>query len=76
MKAHVVGMLPIMLQVLDKSAFVDGFTATVNKFLDNKGSITASAAPASPVLILQLLGAGATAPGAVIDLLNVNVVSN
>ncbi|MCP4183552.1 MAG: hypothetical protein GY761_09575 [Hyphomicrobiales bacterium] len=76
MKAQVVGMLPIMLKVLDKPAFVDRLTAAVKNFLDNKGSITASAAPAAPVLILQLLGAGATAPGAVIDLLNVNVVSN
>jgi hypothetical protein len=76
MKAQLVGMLPIILQALDKPTFVDRLTATVKNFLDNKGSITASAAPASPVLILQLLGAGVTAPGAVIDLLNVNVVSN
>ena len=76
MKAQVVGMLPIMLQVLDKPAFVDRLTATVKDFLDKKGSITASATPASPVLILQLLGAGATAPGAVIDLLNLDVVNN
>ncbi len=75
MKAQVIGMLPIMLQQLEKPAFVDHLTATVKKFLDVKGTITASIAPASPVLILQLIGAATTAPGAAIDLLNVNIES-
>ncbi len=75
MKAQVIGMLPIMLQQLEKPAFADHLTATVKKFLDVKGTITASIAPASPVLILQLIGAATTAPGAAIDLLNVNVES-
>ena len=75
MKAQVVGMLPIMLQILEKPSFVDQVTAAVNRFLENKGSITATALPPEPVLILQLMGAGASAPGAVIDLLNVNVTS-
>ncbi|MCP4070866.1 MAG: hypothetical protein GY742_03890 [Hyphomicrobiales bacterium] len=75
MKAQVIGMLPIMLQQLEKPAFVDHLTATVKKFLDVKGTISASIAPASPVLILQLIGAATTAPGAAIDLLNVNIES-
>jgi hypothetical protein len=73
MKAQVVGMLPAMLQVLQKPAFVDEVTAAVKNFLDKKGTITATAAPAAPVLILQLMGAAAGAPGAVVDLLNIKV---
>lgn len=73
MKAQAVGMLPIILQQLDRPAFVDQLVAAVNTLLATKGTITVTAAPASPILILQLMGAGASAPGAVIDLLDVNV---
>ena len=73
MKAQVVGILPIILQVLDNPAFVDQVTAAVKNFLDEKGTITAIASPPAPVLILQLMGAGISAPGALIELLNVSV---
>ena len=76
MKAQVIGLLPIMLQVLGKPAFVDEVTAAVKEFLDTNGSIAANIAPATPVLILQLMGAAASAPGAVIDLLNIKVQAN
>jgi len=73
MKAQVVGMLPTMLKMLEKPAFVDQVTAAVKNFLDKKGTITATATPPAPVLILQLLGAAAGAPGAVVDLLNIKI---
>jgi len=73
MKAQAIGMLPIILQVLERPAFVDKITQAVKIFLDSKGKITATATPAAPVLILQLMGAGATVPGAVIDMLNIEV---
>ena len=59
--------------MLQKPAFVDELTAAVKEFLDKKGTIRATASPAAPVLILQLMGAAAGAPGAVVDLLNIKV---
>ena len=73
MKAQALGILPIVLQKLERPAFVDQLVASLKTLLETKGKIKASATPPAPVLILQLMGAGASAPGAVIDLLNVNV---
>ena len=73
MKAQALGILPIVLQKLEQPAFVNELVASVKTLLDTKGKITATATPPAPVLILQLMGAGASAPGAVIELLNVNV---
>ena len=73
MKAQALGILPIVLQQLDKPEFVNELVAALKTLLETKGKITATATPPAPVLILQLMGAGASAPGAVIDLLNVSV---
>jgi hypothetical protein len=73
LKAQAVGMLPFVLQVLNKPQFVNELSAAVKKFLDTNGIIVASATPAAPVSIIQLIGVGASAPGAIIDLLNVKV---
>ncbi len=73
LKAQAVGMLPFMLQVLKKPAFVNELSVAVKTFLDTKGVISASAKPAAPVSIIQLMGVGQSNPGAVIDLLNVKV---
>ncbi len=73
LKAQAVGLLPFMLQILNKPAFVNEVSAAVKTFLDSKGKISASATPAAPVSVIQLIGVGSTAPGAVIDLLNIKV---
>ena len=73
LKAQAVGMLPFVLQVLNKPQFVSELSDAVKTFFDTKGTITASATPAAPVSIIQLIGVGSSAPGAVIDLLNVKV---
>ena len=73
LKAQAVGMLPFVLQILNKPQFVSELSDAVKTFLDSGGTIVASATPANPVSIIQLMGVGASAPGAVIDLLNVKV---
>ena len=73
LKAQAVGILPFVLQVLNKPNFVSELSDTVKKFLNTSGTIVVSATPATPVSIIQLMGVGASAPGAVIDLLNVKV---
>ena len=73
LKAQAVGMLPFVLQVLNKPQFVSELSDAIKTFLDTGGTIVASATPSAPVSIIQLIGVGASAPGAVIDLLNVKV---
>ncbi len=76
MKAQAVGMLPVMLQPLGNPTFVDKLTAAVKSFLENGGSIRAQASPDIPVLIIQLMGAAAGSPGAIIDMLSVEVAAD
>jgi len=73
LKAQTIDTLPIAMQILQRPKFVDEVTAALRTFLDNGGKIIVNATPPAPVLILQLMGAAATVPGAVIDLLNVRV---
>jgi hypothetical protein len=75
LKAQAVGMLPFVLQILDKPQFVAELSAAVQKFLETKGKISASATPASPISVMQLIAVGSSAPGAIIDLLNVKVAA-
>lgn len=73
LKAQAVGMLPFVLQMLNNPQFVSELSDAVKLFLESGGTIVASATPANPVSVIQLMGVGASAPGAVIDLLNVKV---
>lgn len=73
LKAQAVGMLPFVLQMLNKPQFVSELSDAIKTFLDTGGTIVASATPSAPVSIIQLMGVGVSAPGAVIDLLNVKV---
>ena len=73
MKAQAVGLLPFALEILNNPGFVEELSGAVKQLLDNGGKISASATPSAPVSVMQLIGVGATAPGAIIDLLNVQV---
>ncbi len=73
LKAQAVGLLPFALQMLNNPDFVNELSDAVKQLLDRGGSITASATPSAPVSVMQLIGVGATAPGAIIDLMNVKV---
>ncbi len=73
LKTQAVGLLPFVLQILNKPEFVSELSETVKKFLNSGGKIKASATPSAPVSVIQLIGVGASAPGAVIDLLNIKV---
>ncbi len=75
LKAQAVGMLPFMLGVLNKPEFVNQVTEAVKTFLDTKGRIAVSATPATPVSVLQLMAVGSSAPGAIIDMLNVKIAA-
>lgn len=75
LKAQAVGMLPFVLQMLNKPQFVNEVSEAVKTFLETKGKIAASATPVSPVSVMQLIAVGSSAPGALIDLLNVKVVA-
>ncbi len=73
LKAQAVGLLPFVLQILNKPEFVSDLSETLKKFLNSGGKIRASATPSAPVSVIQLIGVGTSAPGAVIDLLNIKV---
>ena len=75
LKAQMVGMLPFVLQALQNPSFVNELSAAVKLLLDKGGKITASATPANPVSLMQVVGVSQTAPGALIDLMNVKVVA-
>lgn len=75
LKAQLVGMLPFVLQFLDNPQFVEDLSKALKIFLESQGRISASAMPAAPVSVIQLIAVGSASPGAIIDLLNVKVKS-
>lgn len=75
LKQELLGALPFVMSVLNKPDFVDDVSAALTKLLDDSGSIVATAKPDQPVSVMQVIAGGATAPGALVDLLQVEVTA-
>ena len=75
LKQEVVGALPFLLGALNNPDFVAEVGNVVAKLLDEGGTLKATAKPGAPVSIMQVIAGGATAPGALIDLLEIEVTA-
>ncbi len=73
MRQQVVGMVPMMLAELNNAKFTNAVTVAITTLLANRGSITASVNPDQPISIMGLVAASQGSPGALIDILNVDV---
>ncbi|MCY0094558.1 hypothetical protein [Hoeflea ulvae] len=76
MRMAIKGMMPLMLGQLGLPALQQQISAAANVYLDDPGSITISARPASPVAVPVIMGAGMGDPKSLVDLLNVQVTAN
>ena len=72
-RQQVAGSVPFVLQKLNNPDFIRQVTVAVNTLLANRGSISLSARPADPVSVLGLVASAAAAPGAIIELLKLQV---
>nr|WP_306266033.1 hypothetical protein [Pararhizobium sp. IMCC3301] len=75
LKQEVVGALPFLLGALNKPDFVENVGTVVAKLLDEGGALKATAKPGAPVSMMQVIAGGATAPGTLIDLLEIEVTA-
>lgn len=74
--AQAKGALPFVLAQLQNPEFSASVSAAVASFLDNPGTLTIKAAPASPVPVAQIVGAAMAAPQTLISVLALNVTAN
>ena len=74
-RQQIVGAIPFGLKILNKPQFTEKVIAAVKRFLDTKGSIAAEVNPPTPVSVLQIIAGASTAPGSIIDVLNVTVTA-
>jgi len=70
------GTLPFALAQLQNPEFSAKVSAAVGSFLDNPGSLTIVAAPASPVPVAQIMGSAMSTPQALINVLGLSVTAN
>lgn len=75
LRQELVGALPFVMGALNKPDFVSEVSAAVLKLLKEGGSLTATAKPDAPVSVMQVIAGGATAPGTLVDLLQVEVTA-
>ncbi|MEP4434516.1 MAG: hypothetical protein ABJ349_20065 [Hyphomicrobiales bacterium] len=75
LRQELVGALPFVMGALNKPEFVSEVSAAVLKLLQEGGSLTATAKPGAPVSVMQVIAGGATAPGTLVDLLEVEVIA-
>lgn len=69
------GVIPFGLAQLQNPAFAQAATAAASQFLDDPQSITISAAPDTPVNVMQLMPAFMGQPQMAIDILKVTVTA-
>ncbi|WP_350333847.1 hypothetical protein [Coralliovum pocilloporae] len=67
------GVMPLLLSAIGNPEFSDKLAKAAAKFLANPTTLTATAKPANPVPVSQLIGAGIAAPQTLPDVLNVSV---
>jgi hypothetical protein len=76
MRQAVKFMLPLALGQLGIPALQQQISAAASVYLDNPQNITITAAPAQPVAVPVIMGAGMGDPRTLVDLLNVQVSAN
>jgi len=76
MRQSVKFLLPLMLGQLGIPALQQQISAAASVYLDNPGSFTITAKPASPVAVPVIMGAGMGDPRSLIDLLNIQISAN
>jgi len=76
MRQSVKFLLPLMLGQLGIPALQQQISAAASVYLDNPGSFTITANPASPVAVPVIMGAGMGDPRSLVDLLNIEVSAN
>lgn len=76
MRMALKGMLPLMLGRIGIPELQKQIAAAASVYLDNPENITITAAPASPVAVPVIMGAGMGDPKSLVDLLNVQVSAN
>ncbi|WP_193175505.1 hypothetical protein [Oricola nitratireducens] len=74
--AQAKGFLPFALAQLQNDAFAAKTAAAVGAFLSNPKTLSIVAAPANPVPVAQIMAAGMSAPGSVVDMLGVSVTAD
>ena len=68
--------LPGILSLMRNPGFQEKVATAVTAFLKNPGSLTASAHPAQPVPVAQIVGTAMIAPQTIPDVLSVDVTAN
>lgn len=68
--------LPLMLNFLGNPAFQQKVATAAGSFLKEPKSLTITASPASPVPVMQVVGAAQTAPQTLPDILSVDITAN
>lgn len=76
MRQSVKFMLPLMLGQLGIPALQQQISAAASAYLDNPGSFTITAKPASPVAVPVIMGAAMGDPKSLVDLLNIQISAN
>jgi hypothetical protein len=70
------GALPLLLSALGNQGFQDKVSAAAAIFLKDPKSLTITAAPGTPVPVMQIIGAGTQAPQTIPDILSVGITAN
>ena len=70
---ELLGMLPFALEILNNPEFVEEIRAVAAQLLDGGDGFLGTMKPANPVSLVQIAAGGATAPGVLLQLLNVEV---
>lgn len=68
--------MPMMLNMIGNPAFQDKLATAVATFLQDPQSLTLTAAPGSPVPVMQIIGVSQSAPETLPDVLAVGVTAN
>lgn len=75
LKQEVLTVLPLLLGAFNNPDFVADVGDAAAKLLAESGALRATARPGKPVSLMQVIAGGAAAPGALIDLLEIEVTA-
>jgi hypothetical protein len=74
--AQMVGAMPLMLSILQNPDFQNKVSSALGVFLKDPRSLSATATPAQPLPVMQIMGAAMMAPQSIPTLLNVTIEAN
>ncbi len=73
---QITGALPLLLSAIGNQPFQDKLAQGVTTFLKDPKNLTISAAPATPVPLMELMATSQTAPQTLPDVLKADVIAN